>query len=239
MDYKVELSNFEGPLDLLLHLVKETKVDIYDVNISEIIEKYLEYINGLKALNIDIASEYLVMAADLIHIKSKKLINNNSDDFNDDESFVSSEEDLKNKLIEYEKYKNVVDSFKELEENRQDYYTKLPEKLSDFQNDFSKLNCDVTLQDLINAFMNFKEREKYLKPISTSVTKKELSVTERKNYIRNILKKKKKIDFLELFETYEKNYVIVTFLSILDMVKNNEIDIIQEGNFKSILIESK
>ena len=130
LNYKIELSNFEGPLDLLLHLVKETKMDIYEVNISEIIEKYLEYINSLKDLNIDIASEYLVMAADLIHIKSRKLINTDFDETQDEETFITSEEDLKNKLIEYEKYKNMSETFKELEANRQDYYTKSPENLN-------------------------------------------------------------------------------------------------------------
>ena len=121
MNYKNELSNFEGPLDLLLHLVKETKMDIYDVNISEIIEKYLEYINSLKDLNIDIASEYLVMAADLIHIKSRKLINTDFDEAQDEETFITSEEDLKNKLIEYEKYKKMSETFKDLETNRQGF----------------------------------------------------------------------------------------------------------------------
>ena len=111
--------------------------------------------------------------------------------------------------------------------------------MADYKEHDIEINSDITLQDLINAFMAFKEREKFLKPVTTKVTKKELSVTERKNYIRDIIKKKKKVDFFELFETFEKNYVIVTFLSILDMVKNNEINIVQEDNFTNILIESR
>ena len=216
LNYTIELSNFEGPLDLLLHLVKETKMDIYEVNISEIIEKYLEYINSLKDLNIDVASEYLVMAADLIHIKSRKLINTDFDEAQDEETFVTSEEDLKNKLIEYEKYKNMSETFKELH-----------------------LSGDITLQDLVDAFLAFKEREKFLKPVSTKVTRKELSVSERKKYIRDIIKIKGKVNFVDLFETFQKDYVIVTFLSILDMVKGNEVSVKQEDNFGNIVIESR
>ena len=239
MNYKIELSNFEGPLDLLLHLVKETKMDIYEVNISEIIEKYLEHIYSLKELNIDIASEYLVMAADLIHIKSRKLINTDFDEAQDEETFITSEEDLKNKLIEYEKYKNMSEAFKELEANRQSFYTKAPESLKEYQSEEFHLSGDITLQDLVDAFLAFKEREKFLKPVSTKVTRKELSVSERKNYIRNIIKVKGKVNFVDLFETFQKDYVIVTFLSILDMVKGNEVSIVQEDNFGNIVIESR
>ena len=239
LNYKIELSNFEGPLDLLLHLVKETKMDIYEVNISEIIEKYLEYINSLKDLNIDVASEYLVMAADLIHIKSRKLINTDFDEVSDEETFITSEEDLKNKLIEYEKYKNMSETFKELEENRQGFYTKAPENLKEYKNEEFHLSGDITLQDLVDAFLAFKEREKFLKPVSTKITRKELSVSERKNYIRSIIKHKGKVNFVDLFETFQKDYVIVTFLSILDMVKSNEISIVQEDNFGNIVIEGR
>ena len=97
MDH-ILLDNFEGPMDLLLHLVKQTKLDIYEVNISKIIEQYLDYINKMKELNIDIASEYLVMATDLVHIKSKKLVND-EDEIEDEDVSITSEEDLKNKLI--------------------------------------------------------------------------------------------------------------------------------------------
>ena len=236
MDH-ILLDNFEGPMDLLLHLVRQTKLDIYEVNISKIIEQYLDYINKMKELNIDIASEYLVMASDLIHIKSKKLVNDD-EEIDDEETSITSEEDLKNKLIEYQKYKNISEAFKELEAKRQDYFTKLPESLNEYKNDDTKLSTDISLTELIDAFLRFKEREKYLKPLSTSVTKKELSVSKRISYIRNKLKQKKQIKFFDLFEEYSKDYIIVTFLSILDMSKNKEIEIIQKHNFEDILIKA-
>ena len=236
MDH-ILLSNFEGPMDLLLHLVKQSKLDIYEVNISEIIEQYINYINNLQELNIDVASEYLIVAVDLVHIKSKKLINSDTP-VEDEEVAITSEEDLKNKLIEYEKYKKVSETFKELEENRQSYFTKLPESLSEYKDENTSLNTDLSLDDLINAFLQFKERQKYQKPLNTSVTKKELSVAKRIRYIRDRLKIAKQVSFFDLFEDYSKDYVIVTFLSILDMSKNKEITIIQEDNFKDILIKA-
>lgn len=240
LNYTITLSNFEGPLDLLLHLVKETKMDIYEVNISLIIERYLEYINSLKDLNIDIASEYLVMAADLIHIKSKKLINKELESENkEEETFIESEEDLKKKLKMYEQYKKIGESLSKLEENRKDYYTKLPENLSEYREEDTKLSTDISIEDLINAFLRFKDREKYIKPINTRVTKKELSVHERIVSIRNIIREKKKLNFVELFDSFKKDYVIVTFLSILEMAKNNEISLTQSDNFQDIMIEGR
>lgn len=238
MDYKFELKNFEGPLDLLLHLVKETKLDIYEVNIREIIEQYLTYINSLKDLNIDIASEYLVMAADLLHLKSKKLVNLKEEE-KETETEIISEEDLKNRLIEYEKYKNLMEPLKELENKRMDYYTKLPEDISEFRNKDIKLAGNYSLEDLVKAFLAFKEREKFSRPLTTKITRKELSVIERIDEIRKTLKVKKQISFLNLFADYEKDYVIVTFLAILDMIRSKEITVNQDDNFADIVIESR
>lgn len=238
MNYKFELKNFEGPLDLLLHLVKETKLDIYEVNISKIIEQYLTYINSLKELNIDIASEYLVMAADLLHLKSKKLVNLEEEE-KDNEAEIVSEEDLKNRLVEYEKYKLLMEPLKELENKRMDYFTKFPEDINEYRNKNEKLVGNYSLDDLIKAFLNFKEREKYAKPLTTRITRKELSVGSRIIEIKQILKTNNKINFMDLFSSYEKDYVIVTFLAILDMIRSDEIIVKQDNNFADIIIESR
>ena len=117
MDYKIHIENFDGPMDLLLHLVKETKLDIYEIQMSEIIESYLNYIQSLQSLNIDIGSEFLLMASSLIHLKSKMLIGKtNEEPDSEDEYNITSEEDLKQKIIEYEKYKNIIKDLQELEE---------------------------------------------------------------------------------------------------------------------------
>lgn len=235
----IMINDFEGPLDLLLHLVKTSKMDIYEISTTYIIEEYLKYINAMQDLNIDVASEYLVMAAELIHLKSKMLINLEDEEENaDDEFTISSEEDLKRRIIEYEKYKKSTDSFRKLEENRKEYLTRSPENISEYSKDI-KYNMDLSIEDLINAFLEYRKRLDKEKPLETKITRKELSVKERISHIRSLLKTKRKLEFTELFESFTKEYVVVTFLSILNMSKNNEITLFQKDNFSPIMIESR
>ena len=126
------INDFEGPLDLLLHLIRSSKMDIYDINIESITRQYLDFINNNKDLSMDDSSEYLVMAAELIHLKSKLLLNKEDEDEESEYEF-NSEEDLKIRLLEYEKIKGITDSFKELEDKRSEFYTKLPSDLSEYK----------------------------------------------------------------------------------------------------------
>lgn len=214
-------------------------MDIYEVNISEIIEEYITFIHSLEEKNINIASEYLVMSAELIHLKSRKLINKEEEQPEEDEFGITSEEDLRNKLLEYEKYKKVTKDFKELEEKRSEVFTKLPESLKEYVEDTSLAPGQVTIEDLMNAILLFQERQKLEKPLNTKVTKREITVEERTKDIRNILAKKKKVNFLDLFEIATKEYIIVTFLSVLEMSKNNEIVLTQDNNFSPIIVEKR
>lgn len=235
----ITINDFEGPLDLLLHLVKTSKMDIYEINTSYIIEEYLKYISEMQDLNIDVASEYLVMAAELIHLKSKMLINIDDEESQDEDEFsISSEEELKQRLIDYEKFKKSTDSFRKLEENRKEYLTRSPENIMEYAKDI-KYNNDLGIEALLNAFLEYKKRLENERPLETKITRKELSVKERIRSIRDILKVKRKIEFTELFESFRKDYVVVTFLSILNMSKNNEITLTQKDNFSPIMIESR
>ena len=132
MNYTFTINDFEGPLDLLLSLVRQSKMDIYEIPIKTLIDEYIEFINSQKELNIDIASEYLVMASELLHLKSRMLINKEMETEEDDEYEINTEEDLRNKLIEYEKIKNITDAFKDLEEKRSEIHEKLPENYLNF-----------------------------------------------------------------------------------------------------------
>lgn len=233
---KILIGDFEGPLDLILHLIKKDKMEIFDVEISKITNQYLNYIKEMKELNLDIASEYLVMASELIELKSRKLLPKTKDEEDDEES-IDPEEELKRRLVEYELYKNSTYTFKELEEKRNSYYTKSPESIKNYT--YEKLENDgsVGIFDLLDAFQKLLERQNHNKPLSTKITKKELSVHERVATIREVLKKKRKIIFTELFDYFAKPYVVVTFLSILEMVKNKEIKIKQDNNFSDIYLE--
>lgn len=234
MTYEVTIDNFEGPLDLLLHLIKESNISIYEISIDTIAKQYFDYIKKMKELNLNIASEYLVMSCELMEMKSKALLPRTEDEEIEDDP----KEELINRLVEYEKYKNITSTFKELEKIRKDIYTKEPANLYNYdEND--NLDFGVNLNDLLNAFSKFIEQKQLEKPLNTKVTNKEYSITKRSNEIKNILKKKKKIKFIELFDIFTKEYVVVTFLSILAMTTKQEIEIEQEYNFKDIIIKEK
>ena len=235
MDYTIKINEFEGPMDLLLHLVKKADIDIALVNVKDIIDQYLNYIEAMQEMNLDIASEYLIYAAELMEIKSSFLLPKKQ------EIIEEEEEDPKQKLIrqllEYKKYKELTTNFKEMEEERKQIYTKLPENLKEYQIEEKKINFgEIGLDDLLAAFNNFLKRKQDEKPIHTKITKKEYSVSIRSKEIKNILKTKKRVDFEELFEIVTKEYVVVTFLSILDLAKKNELVIEQENNFSKIIL---
>lgn len=238
MEYKFIINDFEGPLDLLLHLIKTSEVDIYDIEIEKITEQYLNFIRSMENMNLTIASEYLVMASELIELKSRLLLPSNKD-LGEDEYEEDPRENLINRLLEYKKYKDMIDTFKELEEERRDIFTKEPINLSEYKEVETSNNGDISLEDLINALNNFLKRKEDEKPISTKITKKELSVKDRTRDIRNILKTKKKVSFFELFEVKTREYVVVTFLSILEMAKRGELSIVQENNFNDIIVNLK
>lgn len=230
------IGDFEGPLDLLLHLIKKSKMEIFDIEISEITKEYLNYIKEMTDMNLDIASEYLVMAAELIEMKSRKLLPNKKDE-EEKEDDENPEEELKRRLIEYKKYKESTEVFRNLEENRANYYTKAPESLKQYSSEKLENDGSVGIFDLLDAFQKLLERQEYNKPKNTKITRKELSVKERVAKIRDILKVHKKINFIELFDNFSKPYVVVTFLSVLEMAKNREINIKQDNNFSDIYLE--
>ena len=233
------INDFEGPLDLLLHLVRTAKMDIYTIDTKYIIDKYLEFINSLPKDDLDDASEYLVMASELIHLKSRLLLNLDTETEEDSEFSINSEEDLKNKLIEYERYQNITGIFKELEEKRNEFFTKVPENLTEYV-EKEKITNEIMDPDLLKeALLELQKRMSYQKPLNTKITRREISVEDRVNKVREFLSVRKVAKFTELFEDYSKEMVVATFLAILDMCKNIEIKVQRTGDeqAKEILIE--
>lgn len=233
MDY-ITIDNFEGPLDLLLHLVKESNIDICNIKIDEITDKYLDYIKKQDELNINVSSSYLVMASELMYIKSKSLLPVVKKEDEEDEEELTRE-NLINKLIEYKKYKELTPTFKKLEEDRKNIYIKSPEKVSEYTNNHEY--GVLSSEDLLEAFKKFLERKEKEKPLNTTVTNKEYSVRDRKKSIRNILHTKRKAYLEDLIEEYNRPYLVVTFLGVLEMVKEKEVIIKQDNNFDKILVE--
>ena len=234
MEANFIINDFEGPLDLLLHLIKTSKMDIYDIKIEEITAQYLDFINKMNEMNLDVASEYLVMASELTLIKSKMLLPKHEDEEDEEDP----RENLVNRLVEYQRYKDMIDEFKSLEKERKDIFTKDPMNLYEYS-DPIKNDGDITLENLVEALNKFFQRKEDEKPLETKIARKELLVSDRTIEIRNILKKKKKISFFDLFEVKTREYVVVTFLSILEMAKKGEIVITQENNFNNITVNIK
>lgn len=235
MDYQITIDQFEGPLDLLLHLIKESKMDIFTVKIELVIEQYLNYIETMKEMNLEIASSFLVMASELIEIKSRKLLPRQQEEEEEEEE--NPEEKLRQRLVEYQQYQEITKTLKEKEELRQEIYTKSPESLRQYATEENIIQSDVTLDDLLDAFQKFLKRKEEQKPLHTKVTTKEITVEERRQGIRRILKEKGKVSFFDLFEETTRTYVVVTFLAILEMARKNELYLSQEKEFGDIVCE--
>ena len=229
------INDFEGPLDLLLHLIKESKMDIMNIEIEKITEQYMEFLNKQEKMNLEVSSEYLVLASELLEIKSRLLLPNNKEEDEIDEE--DPREELINRLLEYQAYKNITKLLQDKELLRKDIYTKSPENINNYIDEVHEIHADVSLDDLVLALQKYYQRKADNKPLSTKVTINEISVSSRRHDIKRILKSKKRISFFELFPIASKEYIVATFLAILEMAKSRELIIKQDNNFDDIICE--
>ena len=236
MEYNFIINDFEGPLDLLLHLIKESKMDIMNIEIEKITKQYMDFLNQQEKLNLEISSEYLVLASELIEIKSRMLLPRNQVEEEAEEE--DPREDLIHRLLEYQAYKDITKVLQEKELIRRDIYTKMPESVSNYLEEDHEIHADVTLDDLVHALQNYYQRKEDNKPLDTKVTMNEISISSRRHDIKKLLKSKKRVSFFELFPVLSKEYIVATFLAILEMAKNNELKITQDSNFEDIICEA-
>lgn len=236
--YKVKIDAFEGPLDLLLHLINSYEIDIYDIPVAQITEQYMIYIHTMQKLELDIASEYLVMAATLLAIKSQMLLPNPEIDEIEDEYEEDPREELVKRLIEYRKYKEAAQSLKERELEANHIYTRPPLDLSKYKKDKTIVNRgEVTVFDLIDSLQNLFQRKKWQQPLETTVQRQEIPIQERMEQILQIVKNAKNgLKFDELFPVPIRSHIVVSFLAILELMKKREIVCKQESNFSDIYI---
>lgn len=237
MEYKVKIDAFEGPLDLLLHLLKEAKLSIEEIRISEITEQYLNYIHAMEVLRLEIASEYLVMAATLMEIKSKSLLPKQVIEI-DGEYEENSQEALIERLRAYQQYKEVTKEFRELEASRGKIYTKPPIDFSPYVDSHVKLAQDFQIEDLISAFEKLMRRHQLMKPLKTKIMSQNVSIDQRILTLKRQLQYKTKVAFSALFEQWDKEYIVVTFLALLELVKSAQITLVQQSYQEDIYISS-
>lgn len=233
--YKVRLPLFEGPLDLLLHLIKENKIDIYDIPIAIITRQYLEYIELMKELDLDIAGEFLVMAATLIHIKSRLLLP--IEETADTEELEDPRLELVQRLLAYKEFKEASLGLKEREDEWADimYREAVPEQSDTPEEDASDLSLfNLNIFDLLTAFRKILERA----PAElVSITREALSITDRMAHIIEVLRGNEAVRFEDLFKgNLSKAYLIVTFVALLEAIRLGLARVYQEDDFGQVWV---
>jgi len=227
--YKVQLPFFEGPLDLLYHLIKKNEIDIYDIPIAFIAERYLEYIEMLKVLNLDSIGDFLLMAATLMHIKSKMLLPPAPDEKEED---VDPREELVKRLVEYKKFKEAAGALGK----REQYYSELFEREAKVEGmEKEEILLEVSIFDLISAFRDITSRieEKGFH----EVTMKRMTITDKISHIMEKLNSQNSLTLQQLFsEMTSKAEMIVTFLAVLELIRLRLIKVVQRSPFATIEI---
>lgn len=240
MKQSFSINDFEGPLDLLLHLIKENKMDIFDIEITDLINQYLSFIDNAKSINLEITSDFLIMSTTLLEIKSKLLLPKTEVEI-DDEYQEDNQDELIKRLIEYKQYKELSEQLKIYNEERKHFFTKPLEDLSSYRKD-EKMDIsfdEVNLYDLSKSMDKIFERIKFRQPILTKLENKEISIEARsKSLLKQINKYQgQRIALEDLIDVPTKEYMIITFLAILDLARQNTIIIKQRNNFNDIYIE--
>lgn len=245
MDLKVKLQVFEGPLDLLLHLLEKNKVNIYDIPIVEITSQYMEYISEMKRQDLNIVSEFLVMAATLLDIKSRMLLPKEEKEQEEEDPRA----ELVQRLLEYKMYKCMSYELKDLQVDAQRVLFKeatIPEEVRKYEEpvDLQELLSGVTLKKLNAIFKSImRRREDKIDPIRSrfgKIEKEEVSLEERMEYLEQYALTHRTFRFRGILEAQStKMEIIVTFLSVLELMKTGKIRISQEHIFDDILIESQ
>ncbi len=245
MELEVKLQAFEGPLDLLLHLIEKNKVDIYDIPIVEITEQYLDYVSKMPKDDLDLASEFLVMAATLIDIKSRMLLPKEIDENGEE---IDPRAELVEKLIEYKMYKYAAVELRDMQvyAGKSMYkQSTVPEEVSKYEPpvNLDSLLADVDLNKLNDIFqMVLKRQVDKIDPVRSKFGKiemEEVSLPDKISYVSTTVKKRKKCKFKQLLEeAHSKVEVIVSFLAILELIKVGEIEVRQDETFGEIYIDS-
>ena len=231
----IKLKDFEGPLDLLLHLVSKYQMDIYDVPITEVIEQYLAYISTLQAMRLEVAGEYMVMASQLMLIKSRKLLPKVAEvtDLEDD-----LEQDLLSQIEEYRKFKLLGEHLEVKHQERAQYYSKAPTELI---YEDAELVHDKTTIDLFLAFSNLlsKKKEEFSQS-HTTILRDEYKIEDMMVIVREALVEGQQLRLQDLFkETKDLQEVITLFLATLELIKTQEILLIQKESFGDIYLLKK
>lgn len=234
--YKIKIDNFEGPLDLLCHLIDVNKMDIYDVNINEITDQYLDYLNKMESMDLEITSEFILMASNLLYIKSKKLIPRQ-----EDEEEMLSEEELIQRIIEYKQYKEITSNFREMyAENNKRIFKNVVEKI-----ELPKLDLEINydVKDISETYKNIIQKQstrlnKNAKNIDKIAITETYSVGDTVKTMFRELVRKSNFVFNKLFSLNKckPQEVVTAFSGLLEMSRRNKVETSQEELFGDITV---
>ncbi len=240
MPINIKVEVFEGPLDLLFHLIEKSEINIYDIPISEITNQYLEYLLLMEELDLEIASEFMLMAATLIQIKSKMLLPKPLKEETVDD--LDPREELVRKLLEYKQYKEASNILKEKMDVYEKIFYKHPDPIEMYVNDlndFQDMNIQVLFNSLKNILASQKEIEEQNNNRVKFILKDKVTIEEKLYELENLLQKNKSFYFEHLFSgSTSKHEIIVTFLALLELMKRHLVTLEQDKNFDIILIKS-
>ncbi len=229
-----KLDGFEGPLDLLLHLIKESNMSIMEVKISSITDQYLKYMENISELDMEQASEFLNMTSILLEIKSRSLLP--VEQTSEQEEEMDPELKLKLQLQEYQLFKEAGDNLHNIE-NVNRFYKQPDKSAGDTRIVFNQFNLEKLLDAFAFILMRTKDKEN---PPEKKINRDRWTVADKISFLTNVLKENKEINFFSLFdETYSKLEIITVFLAILELLKFQKIEVVQNERYEDILIKRK
>ncbi len=231
---RIRLSLFEGPLDLLLYLIRREKIDIHDIPIAPITRRYMEYLELMKELDLDVAGDFMVMAATLIHIKSKMLVPVDPTEAEGEDEGEDPRAELVRRLLEFQRYKDAAGILHQQAQIRAATWTR-PDTVLPQLDDLGEQMLEAGLFDLIAAFKELLERRKTL--LAHEVDREGQSVESRMEELLALIKEGESLEFLELFQSLAtKGGMIVTFLALLELIRLKQVKVYQRGMFGAIRV---
>ncbi|SJZ62967.1 segregation and condensation protein A [Selenihalanaerobacter shriftii] len=249
MSYEVKIDAFEGPIPLLLHLIKNDEVEIYDISISEITKQYLNYIAAMQELNLEIASEFLIMAANLIELKSGMLLPD--EDKEEEEDEIDPRQQLIRRLLEYKKYKELADCLRDYEDTQHKRYTRNIESiLAEIDSEEPEVNPleNMSLNEFVSTFEEVvvkrlqqkdkvKDKKNESKDKLSYLNREEISIQDKIEDLAKRMNKEKEVNFIELFsQGCTKLEIVVTFMALLELMKQHKVRIKQSDVFREIIV---
>jgi len=230
--HRIDLEMFEGPLDLLLFLIKRDELNIYDIPIASITRDFLSYVKMAKELRLHTAGDFVLMAATLMKIKARMLLPLDSDG---DDEIEDPRTELMNMLLEYKRYKEASEAFATLERDQRPHYYHIPAPWNETQEDPTAILEDVKLYDIMLTFQYLLKN--YEDPVTHTVAVEEVTLSEQVGFLNTLLRSSAKISFLEVLSRFESRLVVVvTFLAVLEMLRNHQIKVRQSELFDDLLI---